>query len=430
MRLRRIPPLEPAEACLPALLRATATADGDPAPPCRLPADAGPQLWRRLLERAEEHRVLERLFSRRARGGWWERCPDSARAVLRHHYLQTALRNDHLYGELARAVAALRDRGITPVLLKGAALTATVLEDPAARPCSDVDLLVSPAELDEAAAALLGCGFRLDERFRPEAFYRAHHYHLVFRHPQRPWVCLELHWDLTLPMLDTRLDTAAVRERALPAQLAGEPVRVPEPGDLLLHLVLHTGMNGFAFLGQVCDAADVLDRQGGAIHAPTLWARARAWRLESPLRAVLALLPLCAPETVGSGLRAAAPRGRLEPALRALLRPEFVLRQRLRDSGAGAQAAAILRRDKAGARWRCLGRRLRPSAVDLAMEGHEPASVERPPIRHFLDGLSLASRAAVFTLLTTAGWEVVRKPGSGPRAEPGPAGRSAGTHLS
>lgn len=60
---------------------------------------------------------------------------------------------------LSRALEALEAAGVRCLLLKGTALAYDLYESPSARSRGDSDLLVAPADLDRARAALAACGF-------------------------------------------------------------------------------------------------------------------------------------------------------------------------------------------------------------------------------------------------------------------------------
>ena len=80
--------------------------------------------------------------------------PAAIEAELAAAYTTTAIRNTALLHELEAALAALGRANVPGLLLKGAALAETVYGDPALRPMADCDLLVRPADLAAAQAAL------------------------------------------------------------------------------------------------------------------------------------------------------------------------------------------------------------------------------------------------------------------------------------
>lgn len=443
MRLQRIPPVDDAERHVLALLRgdfAAAAPGGServaaPAAAARADASLSP-FWMRVLELVAAHRVGELLYARRGQGDWWPSWPPAAREFVRRLYVETGVRNDFFRRELVRVVDALAGAGITPVLLKGAALALTTTPDPAERPYGDIDLLIGRAEVDAAHAAMLALGYALDDRFESEAFYRRHHFHLIYRNPRLPWCCFELHWDVVTATMDTRFDAAAMVASARPAELDGRRVLVPAPDDFLLHLALHAAVNGFNYLGQIRDVHMLLERHAKELPAGPLWEKATRFRVATPLWAVLALAPLFGPSPAAAALlagRLARPQGPLArlspgwalgsrpPLIRALLRPESLLRQRTRHSLAGSVAIALLRRDRLCERLAFIRRRFRPTP-DLLAEQTQHDGFERAVSvgAGLPQPLLRTGHAMAYILLMLAGWEVV----------PGPARAAKRRYLS
>lgn len=409
MRVRRRPPPAAAERYFLALL-------GTPRPP--LPAVADDPFWRSVLDLAARHRLDEFLHARRAealRRDW----PAAARAAVRVRYAETALRNARFQAELTRVASALHAHGLAPVLLKGGALLLTVYADPAERPFGDLDLLVRRDELDAATSAMQGLGYRLDETYRSASYYRAHHYHLIFRHAVHPWLCFEIHWDLSLPVMDVAFDAEGLRRRARPAGRAEPEVLVPSPADALLLLALHAGINRFAILGLIRDVAALAETDPSQLNADDLWRAARSSHLTVSLANSLHLARFFG----GDGpqrLLFARPRPHRSGLLRRILRPEIVLRQDLLRFTAGGGAASVLRRDDWAGRRAQLRRMVWPSSADLDMAA--PQATGHGVARLWYNrryGLGAALRSALWTALVLAGWDLERSE-SPPSARPGP----------
>ena len=96
--------------------------------------------------------------------GWWlesgvlEASPAVA-ALLRLHLRHNRLRMERLGRAGAHAAARLAEAGVVPTVLKGMHTAHAYFPEPGTRPVSDVDLLVSPAELPAAEAALRQAGY-------------------------------------------------------------------------------------------------------------------------------------------------------------------------------------------------------------------------------------------------------------------------------
>jgi hypothetical protein len=96
--------------------------------------------------------------------------PEDVKAFVREIYRRNALRNDRLRAQLEEAVAALNERDVIPVLLKGAANLATAVPDRrATRIMADLDILVDPDQVERALHAFADLGYQLHCRAPPDS---------------------------------------------------------------------------------------------------------------------------------------------------------------------------------------------------------------------------------------------------------------------
>ncbi|MEJ2068649.1 MAG: nucleotidyltransferase family protein [Deltaproteobacteria bacterium] len=104
--------------------------------------------------------------------------PLSTFNLLRSTYYQTLAQNTLMYQELERILTALDEAGIAVIVLKGAALAATVYEDIGLRPMGDLDLLVREEEFQEALDVLLSIGYMQEpmphQEFNRQIGYNVH----------------------------------------------------------------------------------------------------------------------------------------------------------------------------------------------------------------------------------------------------------------
>lgn len=245
---------------------------GDPDAPSR--AAGAERGWAGIAALAARHRLAPLLY-RRLLAAPPHVAPDpESLAALRRAYLHTLAVNERARTELTLLAATMASRGAPPLLLKGAHLAFGVYADPATRPMSDLDLLVAPARVAEAAAAIEAVGYVPVTAYSIDA-ERAHSAHLpAFVAPGR--LPVELHWSLLRPAHACRPDVAALIRRGRPFPAFGEAARVLDPADAFLHLALHAIVKD-GLDGGLRAAADMATLIAATAHDPS-------WR-ESPERA-------------------------------------------------------------------------------------------------------------------------------------------------
>ncbi|MFH1844022.1 MAG: nucleotidyltransferase family protein [bacterium] len=401
MRLQKIPPLTAAESFFLSALR---PAGADPA---QAAAGTNDRFWHQFQTLMQAHHLGGFLFNQFRGDTWQEIVPAPILATLRQQHIQTEFRNTIFRRELHQILEAFSQRNIVPILLKGAALNLSIYDDLGERASADVDLLVRTDELDLASDIMRRVGYRLDESSLDEAFYRQHHYHLIFRHEQMSWCCFELHWDLTLPLMDIRFNAAEVRERAVDTQLDGLPVQLPSPDDMLLHLSQHTGLNAFNILAQIRDIERVIAHFPDDLDPREFWQRAERFRFLTVATVCLELASIFDTHPHRELLMRHQPAPAPDLPLWPLIRLESILRQRALSSAAGGRAVAMLRRDRTRDRWAVLRRQIFPSQADLHLDGRGTEILARSDRRQFSwAGLGESFRTLILVLLARGGWEV------------------------
>lgn len=208
---------------------------------------------RELLEGADFDRLAAELDARRllpligsraiAAGG--DLVPESFREHVARTLTAERARGLANEGATRRVSAWLAAAGIRSLPLKGPTLAAEVHGDIGMRSTSDVDLLVSEADLDRAAQVLVEHGFA-----PPRDVRRANglpDLHLVLEHDELPPV--ELHWRIHWY---ERAFSAAVLERAAPGP---DGLLRPAQDDLAASLLLFYARDGFHGVRQAVDLA-------------------------------------------------------------------------------------------------------------------------------------------------------------------------------
>lgn len=165
--------------------------------------------------------------------------PEDVRAYLGELHARNVRRNRRLRQQATELVAVLNRRGITPLLLKGAAM---LFEDgnpfTNGRMIADLDVAVERDQLGDAVAALAALGYtRLPAAVAP-------HGAGDFVCPGQPGA-VDLHVELlTAPQL-LALETALTR--SLVREVDGIRFRVLDSTDSVLHLLLHDLVQDYGY---------------------------------------------------------------------------------------------------------------------------------------------------------------------------------------
>jgi hypothetical protein len=176
--------------------------------------------------------------------------PVAVREVRESYH--TAAYNVLLLNALREIAGAFEGAGIPAIVLKGAALIVGGVRSAADRGMSDVDLLVRPKNLEDAAAALAGLGygekpFPQEEKgpFRSDLTGER----VYVRRTGGVPVAVELHWHLCnvewLRRL-TAIDEESLWTEAWPLSLEQIEALQLMPSDMLIHLCLHLAQHNFA----------------------------------------------------------------------------------------------------------------------------------------------------------------------------------------
>jgi hypothetical protein len=263
--------------------------------------DAG--VWRELALALAAHGLAPWAHEVLGRAGAAEWVSPPFLARLKDHRRATALRNRTLFAALDGIAAACAAAGLELVPLKGAALARRLYGDVGLRPMQDLDLLVRPAAVADAAGLLRGFGYAVP-RHLDERAARREHFHCVFEDRARG-VKVELHWSLG--------DEAALPAQALGgvwerSSAAAPGLRALDPATELVAVAAHAWKHGSLNPALVADpglAPLVLEplsgnrlvwlldvhrllRAGGAVPGACR-ALARAWDAAAAFEGALAL---------------------------------------------------------------------------------------------------------------------------------------------
>lgn len=165
--------------------------------------------------------------------------PEDVSAYVRQIYRRNVQRNERLADQLEEAVVAMNGRGITPVLLKGAATLAATPERRGVRLMSDLDIMVMPDEAEDAISALRAIGYEIHAQASRES---------------RRWF-VELIRSIDVGAIDLQQAVPgpaycyrdAALSHCVPMSLGRGSVRIPAPTYRALMLIIHDQFQDYGY---------------------------------------------------------------------------------------------------------------------------------------------------------------------------------------
>lgn len=257
------------------------------------------------------------------------------RGAVIHH-----IRVSAVLAEIAHALD-----GLPWAVFKGPVLSEFAHPVPGLRTYKDVDILVSPAQLREAAQRLFDSGWNVVDS---DADLRNPDIGGELRLASRAGVLLDLHWAMVVTRSLRQLfptDSEALLERRVPAQIGPASLAVLDPLDATVHTLQHAALAGGVRLLHLLDADQTVRRNVQDWNE--LCERAKSWGATSQTALVLLRAQRWLGTPVPPDLFA---RLELSAALRSLLRSVDRL-----------SPAPKLRKDESTAKL--VARAVRPSAT-------------------------------------------------------------------
>jgi len=185
-------------------------------------------------------------------------------------------RNQVLFAALGQVLRRLHEAKVATMLMKGAALSRSVYGDLGARAMGDCDLLVPPAQVDQAERVLREAGFAPVLPLGAGLF-RTHH-SAAFRDPVGREI--DLHWHVLTEDIGPGADDG-FWAAAEPLAWDGATTSTLCPADHLLLIVTHGALGGLntAPVYWIADAVVLLRRYAGTMSWTRLYEQARERRL-------------------------------------------------------------------------------------------------------------------------------------------------------
>ena len=242
--------------------------------------------WPAFVQLANRHGVLSMVYQALKRENL-KGLPATVTQELHAAVYQHRLRSLVLSGELARLAYAFSTRGIQMVSFKGPSLSEYIFADLTLRFSVDLDLMVSPKDLEAATQLLQENGYVLDFPRSPltprqrEQFERISAHYEFFRSSNQ--VRVELHWKVSHnPYLFPNSSLPQVLARTQTVQIGGAQVGLLGPEDLLIYLILHATKHKWSQLKWLCDVTHLFRRLPPE-HWQLLLQRTEEWNLQRPV---------------------------------------------------------------------------------------------------------------------------------------------------
>jgi len=169
--------------------------------------------WQRMLGLVDYHRVVPQVYGELSTLS--HLVPRHALDALRSRYQDNARKTLWFTGELVRILNHLESAGINALPFKGPVLAETLYGEVTQRQFCDLDVLIRPADVPKAKAALLGLGYQCEPDLRPseEPAYIGSGCGYVFHSPAGQNL-LDLQWRMAPRFYSFDFDVAVFFDRA------------------------------------------------------------------------------------------------------------------------------------------------------------------------------------------------------------------------
>ncbi len=193
--------------------------------------------WEKFISSASHESLLQSIYGLLVKAELLAQAPEEVVDFLFAVRELNRERNREIFEQIRVIAFRLNRIGIEPLLLKGSAyLLSGVYHDGAERFLADVDFLVAKNDIPAALQVLteLGYTFKL---FDPIDHATYHSYAVLTRADS---INIDLHQTVGLGRSNEVLPANDMLLRSSAIDLEGTRVRLPAPGDLMIHHILHS----------------------------------------------------------------------------------------------------------------------------------------------------------------------------------------------
>jgi hypothetical protein len=241
-----------------------------------------PLLYNRLRDEGVDHPLLPML-----------------KGVKRHAWYY----NQMLFHRASEAIRALGEAGIESMLIKGAAMAIEYYRDWSLRPMDDVDVLVHCKDASTAIQLLRSRGWKSADPWFEQNGYSAltRKYEHAMLFPHSSGQAMDLHWNLLKFCIGPKQDDD-FWNASKGTLFDGQPVRILDPADQLLHILVHgTPWEMLAPIRWIPDAV-ILIRASSDLDWDRFIFQTRKRRLTLEIAGALEYLQSCFCDLLPSGL--------------------------------------------------------------------------------------------------------------------------------
>jgi Uncharacterised nucleotidyltransferase len=213
--------------------------------------------WERMLVLVDHHRVIPQAYGELS--AFSHLIPAQHLDALRLRYQENARKALWFTAELVRILNHLESVGIKALPYKGPVLAETLYGAVTERQFSDLDILILPADVSKAKAALLELGYKpgIELVRHIEKDYVETGYEYSFSSASGSHL-LELQWRIAPRFYSIDFDVAELFARADEIILGGHAMQTLRTEDLLLVLCVHAAKHVWVQLSWLCDIAELI----------------------------------------------------------------------------------------------------------------------------------------------------------------------------